>query len=835
MNPMTETVTSVLDSQGVGASSAFGIANNSHMFNILSSGLYSDKIGAVIREVSCNAMDAHVEFGTPERPIQVKLPSALDKTFYVKDWGPGLDDAQVRQLYIIYGLSTKQLSEDQTGGFGLGCKSPFAYTLFDPENPDGFTVVAVKNGIKQVYVMHLNDAGEPAVSSLGGPMPADPDWPHGVMVSFPVQERDFAEFQAKAHEIFQWFKVKPEVIGLETPIKTPEFRFKDSEFFKFGAGRDEHVPGNYHASPAVVMANVRYPIQVDRLGNLSAPARALVKEGIHFFLPNGEVKMTPSREALQYFDKTRKNILARLEEATREMAERVRADVMTPEPSRLAWLRKVHAYASTLPFHIRSYLPDFLEAAGVSKDEVDMVRSTLRETLLPLPHWVGDGIEGRVERYQRDEQGDIKKDAAGHFLLATDQENRGCRVWRYSLDGLKIRKKEVIAGLVAVTRDKSERVTVPVLGGFHVVFADGPHADLKARGKLYELGAGGQVLLVTPCRGVHARYAREHAEDLCGLKGIDGLPCDPSSALAIPAQVLSERELRKARKLMSAAELMADEEVKFVPALGGDEITTTLGELDDEADKFYVVSRGQNYTNVRRDEVVLKLRHKYGNHTSTLLALQRLLTRCGIPFSGMVVLSAESAARRLRLDEQGYRPLLTFAMAEINRRLPEFVEGVDLTPVVPDLKVATNASRFEMMGLLTHHLLLRTPAWEMLEPELIGHPLHGALVELALKSGLGASEDPAVVELRANLSQLRRIENNGLRSVALERATPEYTVNAAFRQAYPSVGMLDFDEIKKAFSSAPEKAVKLLATVLQMDRLQEKAPAQAQPPLALAA
>lgn len=835
MNPMTETVTSVLNSQGVGASSAFGIANNSHMFNILSSGLYSDKIGATIREVSCNAMDAHVEIGTPERPIQVKLPSALDKTFYVKDWGPGLSDDQVRQLYIIYGLSTKQLSDDQTGGFGLGCKSPFAYTLFDPEHPGGFTVVAVKNGIKQAYVMHLNDAGEPAVSSLGEPMPADPDWPHGVMVSFPVQQRDFAEFQAKAHEIFQWFKVKPEVLGLETPIKTPEFRFNDSEFFKFGAGAAQNVPGNYHASPAVVMANVRYPIQVDRLGKLSGPAQALVREGIHFFLPNGEVKMTPSREALQYFDKTRRNILARLEQATREMAERVRADVMTPEPSRLAWLRKVHAYASTLPFHIRSSLPDFLAEAGVSTDEVDMVRSTLRETFLLLPNWVGHGIEGRVERFQRDERGDIKKDAAGHFLLATDQENRGCRVWRYVFEGLKIKKKEVIAGTVAVTRDKTERVTVPVLGSFHVVFADGPHADMKARGKLYELGHGSQVLLVTPCRGVPGRYAREHAEDLCGLKGIDGLPCDPSSALSIPAQVMSERELRKARKLMTAAELMADEEVKFMPALGGDEITTTLGELDDEADKFYVVERGKYYTNVGRNEVVMRLRTKYSSHTSVLLALQKMLSRCGIPFSGMVVLPAESTARRLRLDEQGYRPLLTFAMAEINKRLPEFVEGVDLSPVVPDLKVPSNADRFEMMGLLAHHLLLRSAAWELLEPELIGHPLHGALVELALKSGASASEDPAVAELRASLYKLRSIENNCLRQVALERTQPEYAVVAAFRQAYPTVQMLDFDSMKKAFNERPEKAVTLLTTALQLDHLQEEASGQTQPPLALAA
>jgi HSP90 family molecular chaperone len=42
-------------------STAFSIEASAKMYNILSSGLYSNKIKAVIRELSCNALDANTD------------------------------------------------------------------------------------------------------------------------------------------------------------------------------------------------------------------------------------------------------------------------------------------------------------------------------------------------------------------------------------------------------------------------------------------------------------------------------------------------------------------------------------------------------------------------------------------------------------------------------------------------------------------------------------------------------------------------------------------------------------------------------------------------------
>lgn len=57
--------------------SAFQIKATSKAFDILSSALYSDKIGAIVRELSCNAHDSHVAAGKSKEPIEIRLPSSL--------------------------------------------------------------------------------------------------------------------------------------------------------------------------------------------------------------------------------------------------------------------------------------------------------------------------------------------------------------------------------------------------------------------------------------------------------------------------------------------------------------------------------------------------------------------------------------------------------------------------------------------------------------------------------------------------------------------------------------------------------------------------------------
>lgn len=80
--------------QGQLEQGSFGIKQSPKAFQILSSGLYSNKPMAIVRELSANAADAHVLNGNQKKPFEIKLPNRLDNQFYIKDFGPGLSHEQ---------------------------------------------------------------------------------------------------------------------------------------------------------------------------------------------------------------------------------------------------------------------------------------------------------------------------------------------------------------------------------------------------------------------------------------------------------------------------------------------------------------------------------------------------------------------------------------------------------------------------------------------------------------------------------------------------------------------------------------------------------------------
>ena len=144
----------------VGEIGEFRIRNSAKAFNILSSGLYANKIRAIIRELSCNAVDSHVAAGKQNTPFDIHLPTTLEPWFAIRDYGTGLNHEQVTSIYTTYFESTKTNSNDFIGALGLGSKSPFSYT-------DNFTVTAIKDGVKGIYSAFINGEGVPSIAKMG--------------------------------------------------------------------------------------------------------------------------------------------------------------------------------------------------------------------------------------------------------------------------------------------------------------------------------------------------------------------------------------------------------------------------------------------------------------------------------------------------------------------------------------------------------------------------------------------------------------------------------------------------------------------------------------------
>jgi hypothetical protein len=229
-----------VQSAGLQDRTSFTIKESKEAFRFLSSGLYSNKIRAVIRELSCNAVDAHTFVKASHVPIEVKIPNRLDPIFYVKDFGPGLTHDQVMGLYTTYFKSTKQNSNEMIGGLGVGSKSAFAYTKM-------YTIESRVSGEVRTYSAFIED-DEPQCALMGT---AQTDEPNGLTVSFVARERDFWSFAQEAQEVFQWFSVSPTLKGAESQI----------------------LPINYtKVTPSVSLPALRYVSEaIVRMGGVAYP------------------------------------------------------------------------------------------------------------------------------------------------------------------------------------------------------------------------------------------------------------------------------------------------------------------------------------------------------------------------------------------------------------------------------------------------------------------------------------------------------------------------------------------------------------------------------------
>jgi hypothetical protein len=298
------TATTLLKSSGALESSQSRVNMNATAFKILSSGLYSDKIGAVLREIGCNAADAHIMAGIPDRPFEVKLPTALDPTFSIKDYGPGLSHEDVMNNYQTYFHSTKAHSNEVTGCFGLGSKSPYAYT-------DQFTVKSAHDGVLRIYFCAFNDVGVPT-TSLVSESPVSDDWPHGLEVSIPISYSDQSAFETKAQETYRWFAVPPVITG-GSAIRPVEYEWTVGRFRRIANKWSQNI-----AHPMLVMGNVAYrfdhfalrnEIKTRKLDWLDTVLNWLYMQDIAFEVPIGLVDITASRESVEYTPRAQKALV----------------------------------------------------------------------------------------------------------------------------------------------------------------------------------------------------------------------------------------------------------------------------------------------------------------------------------------------------------------------------------------------------------------------------------------------------------------------------------------------------------------------------------------------
>lgn len=277
----------------------FGFEMNAKMYDILISKMYTNKQGAVIRELSANAWDAHVDAGNSSVPFDLHLPTWLDKSFYIRDYGTGIPHDLFEHIYTNVGSSTKEDSNEFIGGFGLGSKTPFTMT-------DTFMVENHYEGIKTTWVC-FKDKGEPQVSKVAEEPTQDPS---GLKVSFSFDEGDVSEFTKQVVKQLKYFPVKPNITGGEGTVEFIELPqgWETQDYFYTDTSTDSYS-GN---ESNVVMGNVSYVLNKHAF---DYSYYDLFSKRLTIRVPIGAVDIPPSREHLEMTPKTKayiENVLDRI-------------------------------------------------------------------------------------------------------------------------------------------------------------------------------------------------------------------------------------------------------------------------------------------------------------------------------------------------------------------------------------------------------------------------------------------------------------------------------------------------------------------------------------------
>gem|GEM_PF-3155132 len=204
----------------VNNTTSFKMETSAETFEIFTSNIYEHKARAIIRELSCNAHDSHVDAGKRDTPFRIHFPTAFEPWFEVEDFGVGLNDYDIRGeekvlydadgnevsrymeggIYTTYFASSKRESNESIGHLGLGSKSPMAYTK-------SMTVVARKDGVERHYVCFIGEGGQPQTTFNSE---HETEKANGVSVRFSVSSDDFEEFRREAQFVLSLLRVKPE-------------------------------------------------------------------------------------------------------------------------------------------------------------------------------------------------------------------------------------------------------------------------------------------------------------------------------------------------------------------------------------------------------------------------------------------------------------------------------------------------------------------------------------------------------------------------------------------------------------------------------------------------
>lgn len=294
-----------------------------HVTQVLRS-MYSDPKLAVYREYICNAIDAHKQAGIQDR-IEIHVPTYEEPFFSVRDFGGGLSVDDTKRLLCGYGSSGehKRVSNEQIGGFGIGCKCAFSlcdaftYTIWHGAKQRIWNCFLDEHDMGQATLQDERDSNEtpgvlvqiPMACGYGGESAYLTllDRIFGFMPRevFPVivNNSDYKIFEAPAAQLQATMACELNGQRLKLPV---------------GLLSKQNFPSHFNLppdKPVIVLGGLAYTIDTDQINIPQSEdtdstdcrnTQVGVMRNAVLYAPIGLVPVAPSREALQYSGFTKK-------------------------------------------------------------------------------------------------------------------------------------------------------------------------------------------------------------------------------------------------------------------------------------------------------------------------------------------------------------------------------------------------------------------------------------------------------------------------------------------------------------------------------------------------
>lgn len=267
------------------------------MYKTMAESLYSNKIGSIVREITSNCFDSHVEADV-KYPVDIILESKSEllngrfPKIIFQDHGMGISPDRMQNVYSKFYGSTKRDTNGQIGGWGLGAKSPLSYT-------DEFSLVTRHNGVQYEYLIHKGKV-VPEISLIHK---ESTELPNGSQVLIGIKNtEDYEEFEKEIQSQLHYFD------NIQyTNCGHNNFKVYKNDLFLYRQNLGEDEEAFNTTELEIAIGTVRYPLSFSQVNDPLVYKLKGFPVALRFEI--GEIGVTPSRETIEYTKFTKEAII----------------------------------------------------------------------------------------------------------------------------------------------------------------------------------------------------------------------------------------------------------------------------------------------------------------------------------------------------------------------------------------------------------------------------------------------------------------------------------------------------------------------------------------------